>query len=415
MVHLVDLPTDVIYHIVSQMQLQDAWSLTAVSHTFRGLTTDRSFWLNALKSIPRMRSVFSPLILADLDPPALKQFALHSLRLEHNWSLPRPRILGTIRKWHLGDRPMLETNHLLQFPASELFIFYSSKLLKCFDCGTGESQTVLDLDAYVRCASYDLLPDNSIIIGLALTGGPRFNVSRIVGVVQSHGAVTEILAYDLISGGSTVIGTDIPINYAISRRLNFSFYQDNLYLLADDGPKALVYCCPKDSLPYGQHSATTSTLTFGDLDPVSFPTKIWKRRGPVCSQMLRNATFVKIHDSLGIPLSKFVTTFRFWQRAYAHLDLGPTALCTEITLEGMCSGELTMHIGSTGHHVVASLLNLGQTGTRLVLVRFDPDSNSCSSHELELPDGVGTGPPPNVLGVDDHTITPNGSEFAQWV
>lgn len=119
----------------------------------------------------------------------------------------------------------------------------------------------------------------------------------------------------------------------------------------------------------------------------------------MCSQMFRDANFVKIHDSLGVPLSKFVTTFRFWQRADG------AALCREITEEGLCPSEHTVHIGPTGHHVVVSLVN-SQMGHlyKLVLIQFNPNSNSCSSHELELPTGVGVGGgrPLAVLSVDDH-------------
>ncbi|KAJ7747721.1 hypothetical protein B0H16DRAFT_1554317 [Mycena metata] len=436
--HLVDLPVDIIYHVLSKMRLEDAWSFTATSRTFHELTADRGFWLNALKSNPGMLSASNPLTLQHLDLQTLKQLALHSIKLDCNWSLPRPRIIGEVRRYDIGDRSILETNHLFRFPGSELFIFHSSKQLKCFNFGTGQITTILDLDAYVRCASYDFLPDKSVVLGLASRGGSNFKFpilhyikielhasqsqvaatillqptlardsdcqkpfvsSRIVGAVQTRGGGTEILTYDLLSGGSATIVTDIPNNYAISRRLDFSFYQDNLYLLADDGPKALVYCCPRQFLPYGTESATASMLTFGDMDPVSIPTKIWKRRGAVCLQMLRDANFVKIHDGLGVPLSKFVTTFRFWQRA--DRALGP-AIFREITIPGMCSGELTMQIAPTGYHVVASLLDPGKTGCDLVLIRFNSDSNSCSSHELEIPTGVGVAAPPNILAVDDH-------------
>ncbi|KAJ7807852.1 hypothetical protein B0H14DRAFT_2871919 [Mycena olivaceomarginata] len=426
MVNLADLPADVLFDVLSRMQLQDAWSLAAVSRAVRAHTTDRSFWLAALKTHSSIQSVSNPLTPHDLDSQDLKELVLHRLKLDQNWTLPRPRIIG-------------ETNHLFNFPGSELFIFYSSKFLKCLDYGTGEYTSLFDLDAYVRSASYDFLPDKSVILGLALKGGSRFDIPvlkflkverqknesgvsvrvsllleatltkdcdfqkpfvspRVVGAVQSNSKGTQIVAYGLISGGCTVIETDIPTNYAISRRLNFSFYNENLYLLADDGAKALVYCCRSDYLPYGLATSTASTLTFGDVDPgISFPTRIWKRRGPVCTQMLRDASFVKVHDSLGVPDSRFVTTIRFWQRA----DLGPTR-CPEITVEGMCSTELTVQMGPIGHHVVISLLSLGQRGCTLVLIRFDPHSNSCSSHELELPAGVGSGPPPNVLAVDDH-------------
>lgn len=187
---LVDLPTDVLFCILSQMRLDDAWSFTAVRiryssesiHSafrlgcFRELTTDRGFWLSALKNDPAMASVSNPLKLQHLDLQTLRQLALQCIKLDRNWSLPRPRIIGEVRRWHLGERSILETNHLFRFPGTELFIFHSSKFLKCFNCGTGETTTTLDLDAYVRCASYDFLPDKSIILGLALRGGSRFNV-----------------------------------------------------------------------------------------------------------------------------------------------------------------------------------------------------------------------------------------------
>ncbi|KAJ7125244.1 hypothetical protein C8R44DRAFT_782683 [Mycena epipterygia] len=440
MVQLNDLPADVIFHILSKMRLQDAWSLAALSRTFRDLSRDRSFWIIVLKSSPSIQSVSNPLTLDDLSAmslTSLKRLVLHAMKLERNWTRTRPQIIGQVRRWNLGDRSILETNHLFQFPGSELFMYYSGKFLKCFNLGTCEYTTVLDLDAYVRCASYDFLPDKSVILGIALRGGSRFNIpmlqfikiqmnpdktgvaatkllqpplaeesdcqkpfvsSRIVGAVQSRGNVTEILAYDLISGGHTTVRTDIPINYAISRRLDFSFFHGNLYLLADDGPRAVVYCCPRDSLPYKHQQFTTpSILTFGNMDPMVFPTKIWKRRGPVCQQMFRDTSFVKVHDSLGAHGSHFVTTFRFWRDSNL-----PENIPREITVPGMCSGELSLQISPTGHYVAASLLGLGQPKCSLILIRSHPDLASCSSHELELPADVGTGAPPNVLAVDDH-------------
>ncbi|KAJ7496775.1 hypothetical protein FB451DRAFT_1208744 [Mycena latifolia] len=477
MIYLTDLPVDVLYHILSNMRLQDAWPLAVVcltmlaegdlilyqsqvSRTFRNLSTDRTFWMVALKTSPSIRSASNPLSTDDLsamDLPALKQLALHSVRLERNWTLANPRILGEVRNWKLGDNSVLATNHLFQFPGSELFIFYSGKLLKCFDFTTGEYTTALNMDGYVRCASYDFLPEKSVLLGLALKGGARFDIPMllfikiglnprktgvvativlqttlaretdcqkpfvslpIVGAVQSRGSEAEILAYDLSSGGSTIIETDIPINYIISRRLDFSFHHDNLYLIADDGPRAVLYCCPRNSLPYGSQLTTTSILTFGDIAPLLFPTKTWKRRVPVCSQMFRNASFVKVHDTMSTfdsarsiasapddvrltssSSSHFVTTFRFWTSS--SLNTTPPR---DITVTGMCWGEQTMNAGGTGCNVVAALFGMGQAGGRLVLVRFDPDFDSCSSHELELPDGVHVKPPlnHNILSVDDH-------------
>ncbi|KAJ6589998.1 hypothetical protein DFH09DRAFT_1140611 [Mycena vulgaris] len=433
---LVDLPNDVVYNVLSKMHLTDAWSMASVSRTFRDLSKDRSFWMIALRASPSIRSPSNQDDLPATELQALKQLARHFIKLERNWTLPNPRILGEVRKWDVGIHSVLETNHLFQFPGSELFIFHSGKLLKCFNFGTGEFTTVLDMNGYVRSASYDFLPDRSVLLGIALRGGSRVNIpmllfaktkldpdktrvvatiilqptvawesdchkpfvsSQIVGAVQSCASRTEILAYDLASGGRTVIETDLPMNYITSRRLDFSFYRGNLYLIADDGPRAVLYCCPRDSLPYGSESATTSALTFGDLTPISFPTKVWKRRVPVCSQMLRNANFMKVHDSLDSPHSQFVTVFRFWTSS--NLDATPPC---EVTLSGMCSGEQSLQIGPTGHNVVASLLDMGHPHPRLCLVRFHPDLDSCSSHELELPQCFGAGPPPNVLSVDDH-------------
>lgn len=43
-----------------------------------------------------------------------------------------------------------------------------------------------------------------------------FVSSRIVGAVQTRGGGTELLAYDLLSGGSTTVTTDIPNNVRLS-------------------------------------------------------------------------------------------------------------------------------------------------------------------------------------------------------
>ena len=133
----------------------------------------------ALRTTASIRSASNPLTLTDprvKDLSALKRLALHYMRLDRNWMRPVPRILGEVRKRKLGDRSVFEANHLFQFPDSELFLFHSGKHLKCFNFGNGEYTTVSDMDAYVRCASYDFLPDKSVLLGIALRGGSRFDM-----------------------------------------------------------------------------------------------------------------------------------------------------------------------------------------------------------------------------------------------
>ncbi|KAF7315040.1 F-box domain-containing protein [Mycena indigotica] len=372
-----------------------------------------------------------------MDADALRQFTRRIVRLDQNWGLAQPRIIGQVRKWRIGERSILESNCLFQFPTSEMFIFHSSKLLKCFNCATNQNSTVLDLNAYVRAASFDILPDQSVIMGLALRGGPRFNTSMlvfarlelnsdktavtgtvllrqtltdesdcekpfvsatIVGAVRSRDKTTEVLAYNLLNKTSTIIETDIPIDYTISRRLEFSFHEENLYMLADDCTKAYIYCCPRDMLPYDQTSDTSYSICYRALRPLRFANSTWKRRTMVSSQMYRNASFVKVHDVMGPPGSTFGTSFRFWQRADR---LGEKDLVQETIVPGVCPGELTLQVGLTGHHVVAALLGPGQSGFTLTLVSSNPEEGSCSSHQLQLPVDW-SAPPPNILSVDDY-------------
>ncbi|KAF7296079.1 F-box domain-containing protein [Mycena kentingensis (nom. inval.)] len=439
-VHLADLPADVLLVVVSFLPLPDVFSLTEVSQTFHHLSADRGFWLAPLQNTPHLRCVQTTCTWAirDLDTAGLKALARRAVKLDANWSLPRPRIVGPVRKWQIGDRSVLESNCLFQFPTTTgLFVFHSSRLLKSFNAATNEYATILDLDAYVRSASYAILPDGSVNIGLALRGGPRFNTSilvfaklklsprksavagtlllrqtltaesdcekpfvsaKVVGAVRSRDKTTEVLAYNLSTGRSTIVETDIPINYTVGRYLQFSFREDNLYMLADDGNKALIYCCPRDMLPYDQYADTGYSLRFGHPRPIQFETAIWKRRVIVASQMLPDANFVKVHDVLGPPGSTFATNFRFWGRA----DRFPAtrALSKEAIVPGVCPGEFTMQTSLSGQHVVAALLGPGQSGCSLILVSQYGDGE-CASHELELPADRVDAPPPNVLSVDD--------------
>ncbi|KAF7297988.1 F-box domain-containing protein [Mycena chlorophos] len=386
-------------------------------------------------------------------PPSSSSSRSRVIKLDRNWSKPSPRIIGQVRRWRIGGRStsVLESNCLLQFPGTELFLFHSSKTLKAFNCATDKQSTVLNLDAYVRAASFHLLPDSSVIIGLALRGGPRFNTSMllfarleltsdknaitgsvllrqtlsaesdcekpfvsptIVGAVRSRDKTTEILAYNLSNKTSTIIETDIPIDYTVSRRLEFSFGpNDALYMLADDYTRAFVYCCPREMLPYEQRTDTSYVLRFGNLRPMKFTGQTWKRRVMVSSQMLPNASFVKVADVMGPPGSTFGTSFRFWYGAESiqQQKEGKTLVpdVRETIVPGVCPGECTMQVGYTGHHVVAALLGPGQNGCSLVLGVSKPssergDSDFCSQHELELPPVRAGGPPPNVLSVDDH-------------
>ncbi|KAJ7287050.1 hypothetical protein C8J57DRAFT_1282666 [Mycena rebaudengoi] len=428
MTYLHDLPPDLIFYLLSKLPLRDAWSLSMVCRALKNLSTDRSFWMAAIKADPHMCSLSCPWTFDDqMDLARFKQLVLHSIRLDYNWSLAHPQIMGDVaRRSDIGFLSVIETNHLFRFPGSELFLFYSDKQLKSFNFATGEQVALLDLGAYVRAASYELLPSKAVLLGLALQTGLNIPVllfiqivelnanitatillqstlptksdchkpflsPQIVGAIQAHSGHTEIVAFNLASGKSTTITTDIPVNYATSRRLVFSFLCDNLYLLADDGPGACIYCCPKDLLPYGTNPPAFLDFSFGDIDPIPLRTKVWRRRGPVCFPMFHNAHFVRFHDALGFnPNSEFLTTFRFWR---SHSP-------SEISLPGMCPGERTTQVALSGYCAVAALL-AGEC--RLHLIRYLPDKDICSAHELELPTGVGgRAPPPTVLAVDDH-------------
>ncbi|KAJ7287055.1 hypothetical protein C8J57DRAFT_1707454 [Mycena rebaudengoi] len=183
------------------------------------------------------------------DLARFKWLVLHSIRLDYNWSLAYPQIMGDVAKRNIGLLSVIETNHLFRFPGSKLFLFYSGQQLKSFSFATGKQVALLDLGAYVRAASYELLLSKAVLLGLALQTGLNIPVllfiqvvelnatitatillqstlpaisdchrpflsPQIVGAVQleAQSGHTEIVAFNLASGKSTIT-TDIPVNF----------------------------------------------------------------------------------------------------------------------------------------------------------------------------------------------------------
>lgn len=141
-----------------------------VSRALRHLSTDRSFWIIALKTCRSISSVSNPMTVEDLhamDLVLLKKLALHFLQLDRNWARPRPRIIGAVRTAKFAEGlAALQTHLLLQFPGSDIFIFCSDKLVKCFNFGQSACTTLFDLGEPARAASFNFIQNRVVLLGI---------------------------------------------------------------------------------------------------------------------------------------------------------------------------------------------------------------------------------------------------------
>jgi hypothetical protein len=87
------------------------------------LAAQKAFWITALKNERRIKPIACPYHedLTMHDIRSLRRIALHTRRLERNWALEKPQVLGEIKTVSLG-LPTLDT--LFQVPGTELFVFH---------------------------------------------------------------------------------------------------------------------------------------------------------------------------------------------------------------------------------------------------------------------------------------------------
>lgn len=141
----------------------------------------RSFWITVLHNERLIRPIACPFHedLSRHDLRSLKQFALHSLRLQRNWCLPRPRIIGPIKAVSLG-LPLLDV--IFQVPGTELYLFHSrtTGTLEVWDIGLGKRVTQQE---YVSSRIADVSPGEDLLgtfsMGLLTSDPEGLSVSHI--------------------------------------------------------------------------------------------------------------------------------------------------------------------------------------------------------------------------------------------
>ena len=133
-INLASLPVDVLFHIISFLDLTDTITFPLVCRSLNVMSHKRSMWINALQRERAARPIACTTYedLTSLDLGALKRIAFHTLRLANNWARAEPRVVGSIKAVPLGT-DVRGLDLLFQVPAAELYVFHSR--------ATGEART----------------------------------------------------------------------------------------------------------------------------------------------------------------------------------------------------------------------------------------------------------------------------------
>ncbi|TFK44938.1 hypothetical protein BDQ12DRAFT_42619 [Crucibulum laeve] len=435
--HISRLPFDILQCILEFVDLEDAVSFSMVCTVFQTLTSKRSIWISVLKRARDVKPIAFPshedLTLQPLD--SLKRIILHTLRLESNWSLPEPRIIGPVKAVLLEE---FQLDIIFQIPATGLFLMHcrESASMVLWDIVLGKAASsvipvgkrVVDVspgqDEPGEFSMALLIQDDVGALSITIVRvehdkpepvvGVTFNESlpfshyhwalfmneEIVGVLQSptiFPATITFLAFNRLSPDrKATISSDIQIQDVIGEgHSGSSSVGCDVFLLAERGNISRQYCCPAELLPYNWNldCPKESNLKCAHIPPISwdYDTRfVCEQLGALSAHPRYGIPAVSLHGlhvedaSEGDPMPYI--QIRFWARSktpspnllsVCHVDV-PGRLWSSTST----SWEL-MLLPHSGLQVLLLVHHHGLI--KLQLVRYHPETNAATVHHLRVP------------------------------
>ncbi|KDR75641.1 hypothetical protein GALMADRAFT_156621 [Galerina marginata CBS 339.88] len=416
------LPVDILLYLLLFCELADNVSFSMVCPIFYKLSQQRGYWINALQEARIVRPIACPLQedLTKHDHQSLKRIALHTLRLDYNWSLPQPKIKGPIKAVILGVPPL---DVVFQVPGTELYVLHSrsSGNISAWDIGLGKqvspdiyiSRRLMDVspgqdepgkfsigilailapsvhELWVICLEYGSGGVN-LQVTLQYTLEPDmlhwavFMTTEFIGVLQYNPnewddtrCPVDIIALNVSSGTKTTITTDIPRNMVAEHG-----YESGAFVLAEESPGV-------------RFIRTEGTLTTGDFYGV-----------PAVSLRLASLSFLDIPEELEVdPVGpgRFQIQAIFWTRPEQDDNNNPLVPYHNINIPGSLqdspdSSWLLMALPHSGRKVLI-VIQFGSE-IRLQLVHFHPHKGDISVQQIELPPFIDI-EQVHGLSLDDH-------------
>ncbi|KAJ6537746.1 hypothetical protein B0H19DRAFT_1270159 [Mycena capillaripes] len=256
MLSLNTLPADILLQIVASLNLRDAVSLSMASKTLSLLSHEHSYWLKPLLSTSPLPC--SPTAdLAARPALALKQLVLHALRLQRNWSKPRPQVAGPMRTFQCGAH--ISILHCV--PGTDTLVLYAPTLGTIIgpleESGGCTLAMLVDDDGVMRIVVLRVTVDPVGMVRVfshelehGYTNSCVFLTTVVVGVVRAlrGGTVVEVQSFNLADPAlSTLIVTDRP--YSPANVIGCAVIGSTVFLITLQFPDAFVYACPPRLLP----------------------------------------------------------------------------------------------------------------------------------------------------------------------
>ncbi|KAJ7655615.1 hypothetical protein DFH06DRAFT_1200524 [Mycena polygramma] len=283
MFRLCDLPPDILLQIVACLSIRESVSLSMVSKSLSQLSLEHSFWLAPLLATRLAQPLPCPDLtdLALRTPAQLKDLALTTARLQTNWALKRPRVVGRITAFNCSVYTII----LACLPAADppILVLHSPTTgeLLCVDIRNGMRSPprfvghVLDVSppleeadgtARVVLLVYDPRRGAEILVVLRLSSDPTeriavvlrcglaagyvhsgvFITANMVGVARVMGGVAGSIELQSFARAApevqTVIVTDRPVDE--NTIVGTSATDGTVYIIIPQAPDAVVYACP---------------------------------------------------------------------------------------------------------------------------------------------------------------------------
>ncbi|CAK5281713.1 unnamed protein product [Mycena citricolor] len=408
------LPSDVVLQILVYLDVLSLVALSCVDTRLKALSQEHSFWFRPLAEAHRVRPLACPAAddLSLRTAAELRRLALHSLRLERNWSTSFPSVAKPVKTLAL-------TNHdemMLNIPGTNLIVLedWEEATLVCMDVETGEQSDAVRIGAIYDMSSPVEDKASCAMSALSVMSGNQLRASSFpcYKPAVAHGSVRR---GGSPNGGQITGDTDIQ---SVFQRNAWFFvlirakpaveimgsvvFDRTIYLVVLVGTNAFVYACPEKLLAIGSPSADIDyTIRRSHVARValSFPTDITRvcfPRSVLSSEPRSGRSFISVTD---VHARRGATTDRslevtFWRRPWSESDDESAQHRLVLPVKTVVvEGKLTEHPASHAEPLI--IANSGLTvlllvevpeadSPKMLLIRYDPAEKTASTHELRF-------------------------------
>ncbi|TFK44937.1 hypothetical protein BDQ12DRAFT_641983 [Crucibulum laeve] len=445
---LSDLPEDVLLYILQYCRLDDVARFSEVCVAFDAMSRRRGFWIAPLERTRRFNPIACPLHddLKNFSLERLRDIAFHTLRLEKNWSLPKPI---PIRPLQTTTFPNEKLHIIFRIPGTSLFLMHSPDrgTMTCWDATLGQPiskplyvttcvlEASLGRDEYGRFSRALLTVDEEVglhsvtIVSVQYDKHPPeveitftwdcmpmdrfyfgiFLENEVVGVLRgdlSSNHNVEIIAHNTISDSISTIGTDLaywvrssllfPDLFNVDTEIEVTFWKGAMLFQTENAYQHFLFSCPADLLPWNTNPRcpSDSYIYWSNVLPRSREVEIGmtvvtvKPEGILSSDQAYGLLGVSVLSPQNNTSELPSTLIRFWSPGLDNADKVDVSTIREdlVVVPGKLqqwSGWLPFKLAQSGKQLI--LIVTLDNETFLQLVRYYPETPATSVHRLDVP------------------------------